>query len=294
MINSFVLVLVLYMDNIPTWLAFCLSACVGLLASIIVQLFIVPWQRRKIINHKSNEPVKFIIDDSNESTPSESPRKGRRPNSWIVDGKSLPAITEQTELVSFNNLSSVNPSLYTNQKSDAVKNGKIPTQNGYKIDPKIIEKAENLLGKSSLDNTDLTITSLNFIDEHTLQFHANDYKSIQTHFETNEMSDDEMKLNGIDERFSVTISNANDVVIPISDTTVFSGKVMNGDKNNQNIEQIVNSTLSPNSSKVPLIAPKPDSTTNADEPADISTLFSFLQILTATFGSFAHGGNDVR
>lgn len=35
----------------------------------------------------------------------------------------------------------------------------------YNFNPKIIERAENLLGKVSLDNTDLTITSLNYIDE---------------------------------------------------------------------------------------------------------------------------------
>lgn len=59
-----------------------------------------------------------------------------------------------------------------------------------------------------------------------------------------------------------------------------------------NIEHLEATTLSPNSSKVPLISSKPEMT-KVDEPEDISKLFSFLQILTATFGSFAHGGNDV-
>lgn len=103
------------------------------------------------------------------------------------------------------------------------------------------------------------------------------------------------------------------MVIPISNTAVFSGKLVAGDdaisrnnnneheakKNGKSIENTINiehleaSTLSPNSSKVPLIAPKTEQINKIDEPEEVSQLFSFLQILTATFGSFAHGGNDV-
>lgn len=36
-----------------------------------------------------------------------------------------------------------------------------------------------------------------------------------------------------------------------------------------------------------------DGIVDDDEQPEVSRLFSFLQVLTATFGSFAHGGNDV-
>lgn len=62
------------------------------------------------------------------------------------------------------------------------------------------------------------------------------------------------------------------------------------------LDQMVTTTLSPNSSRVPLILGNGNEMVEAkkEEPQDVSQLFSYLQVLTATFGSFAHGGNDVR
>lgn len=57
----------------------------------------------------------------------------------------------------------------------------------------------------------------------------------------------------------------------------------------------ISANMSANSSKVPLISSSGAASKNqAIEDENVSKLFSFLQILTATFGSFAHGGNDVR
>lgn len=109
------------------------------------------------------------MTNSKESTPSGSPKNKRRPASLIHDGKPLPSITETTELVSFRDTGAPNKDKILTKNLDFCDFSKlspIPNGNGgYKIDPKIIEKAESLLGKTSLDNTDLTITSLNYIDE---------------------------------------------------------------------------------------------------------------------------------
>lgn len=53
------------MDNVPTWIALLISLGIGIGVAVLVQLFIVPWQRRKVLGQqKGGRPVKFTIEGS--------------------------------------------------------------------------------------------------------------------------------------------------------------------------------------------------------------------------------------
>lgn len=61
---------VLYMDNIPTWIALAVSSVVAITVAILVQVFVVPWQRKKILGESKNgNPVKFTFGDSDGKIP---------------------------------------------------------------------------------------------------------------------------------------------------------------------------------------------------------------------------------
>lgn len=53
------------MDNIPTWVALTISSTVAVVVALLVQLVVVPWQRKKILGESKNgQPVKFTFGDS--------------------------------------------------------------------------------------------------------------------------------------------------------------------------------------------------------------------------------------
>lgn len=140
----------------------------------------------------NNINYKVVFLKFSDSSNNGSPRRQKRPVSIVCDGKQLPAITEITELVSLNNgcctpsaaqsngwrpySSALSNTTTTTTNATIITSTSTPctttitsttTNNGNpcKFDPVIRAKAEHLLGKVSLDGPDLTVSSLNFIDD---------------------------------------------------------------------------------------------------------------------------------
>ncbi|KAL7732381.1 hypothetical protein ACLKA6_004359 [Drosophila palustris] len=284
----------LYMDNIPTWIALTASVGLSLLVALLTQLVVVPLQRRSIAKKlRAQNPVKFNFEGSVESSPSGSPKKQRRPLSLVSEGKPLPAIAEITELVS---LSDNSPKTFKLAPYGLAAKNNNAAGEDYKINPELIRKAEDLLGKASLDNTDLTVTSLNYIDEQQQLQQQQHGRKLQECFKRVQSPKEEHKQPQ-QQLASGAAGNANATTNNNLQVVESAGS----------LDLMISSTLSPNSSKVPLIESKEAlneqeeefkraaarRASSAEETQEISMLFSFLQILTATFGSFAHGGNDV-
>lgn len=85
------------MDNLPLWLIFTISVAAALIVGILAQIFMVPWQRKKILGSTAGQDNAAYITDKPSALENGSPTVTVNSVSTVANGNALMKDDENSE-----------------------------------------------------------------------------------------------------------------------------------------------------------------------------------------------------